>query len=235
MDNNNCNGRTPVWREDIADKVADALIESGSYIVDFTLEPDQWFKWKSGVVAPCYCDCRVLTSDYQAYSSVVKHMSELVKSEFPDVELLAGIAASGITWSAQLASTLELPSCFVREKLKEHGVGKHVCCSPRRESKAVIVDDLCASGASTARAINALSHECEISVIGGVSIINWGFQSMWDNLGSILNCKVWSLCSHESLVKAANRKGIITKEQEDMLNQFYQDPFTYDWKIPPNK
>ncbi len=60
MGDNNYDVGTPVWREDVADEVAETLIETGSYIVDFSLPPEQWFKWKSGVIAPCYCDCRVL-------------------------------------------------------------------------------------------------------------------------------------------------------------------------------
>ena len=231
MSNHNCVEDAPIWRDDIADDVANALIETGSYIVDFTLPTDDWFKWKSGVIAPCYCDCRVLSSNFLAYSRIVKHMSELVKSKFgDDTELVVGIAASGISWSAQLAASLELPSCFVREKLKEHGVGRHVCCNPKRGSRAIIIDDLCASGRSTAKAIKALNDEYSIDVIGSVSIINWGFESMWNSLGNALNCNIWCLCSYRNLLRAAANKGVITADQESQLLEFYQNPFSYTWK-----
>ena len=42
--------------------VAAALVASGAFTVDMRLPRDQWFRWKSGIVAPCGCNCRRLNT-----------------------------------------------------------------------------------------------------------------------------------------------------------------------------
>jgi hypothetical protein len=51
-----------------AELVARQVIGAGAYVVRQTDDQSQWFTWKSGIVAPCYTDCRVLPGNPGASS-----------------------------------------------------------------------------------------------------------------------------------------------------------------------
>ena len=47
-----------------AHAVAGALVASGAFTADLRMPTDQWFRWKSGILAPCGCNCRRLKRFY---------------------------------------------------------------------------------------------------------------------------------------------------------------------------
>jgi hypothetical protein len=42
--------------------VAAALVASGTFTADLRMPRDQWHRWKSGILAPCGCNCRRLNA-----------------------------------------------------------------------------------------------------------------------------------------------------------------------------
>ena len=219
-----------IWDDLIANNTSKLLINSGAYKFNFVEDKNEWYKWKSGIIAPTYCDCRNLASSFEFYSEIATSFAKLIKKEFPDVELIAGIASSGIIWASLVSNLLKLPFCFARERLKSHGIGKHVYCSPKARVKAVIIDDLCASGDSLKNTAIYLRDEFEIETIGCVSVVNWGFVKMWNNLSSINITKVFSLTSYDNLINVALEQSIITENQRDQLHEFYLSPSEFVWQ-----
>jgi orotate phosphoribosyltransferase len=57
-------GGPPVGLTDArhARPVAAALVASGAFTADLRIPRDQWYRWKSGILAPCGCNCRRLNA-----------------------------------------------------------------------------------------------------------------------------------------------------------------------------
>src|SRR4029077_3443220 len=142
------------------EQVARSIISSNAYLVSTTCDEDDDFTWKSGIRAPVYSDCRILASDPGAIAIITRALASSVRANFPKAEIIVGIASAGIIWSALTAHELGLPIAFVRNKPKEHGrCPGLVECSPPNGLKAVVLDDLVASGNSIVEGIDALMEE----------------------------------------------------------------------------
>ena len=54
------------------------------------LRPEQPFTWASGIKSPVYCDNRLTLTDTKVRGDVENGLAELIKSNYPDAEVLMG-------------------------------------------------------------------------------------------------------------------------------------------------
>ena len=221
---------TTVWNEEIADKTANLLYDTGAYLVDFDLPQEQWYKWKSGICAPCYCNCRYLNRSYEAYEEITAYFEAIARLKFNDIQLIVGLASAGVSWAARIAARFRLPMSLVRTTVKGYGVGKLVEGLPEHKTKAIIIDDLCGSGETILNAIIALKNEYEIETSGFITVTNWCFQHMWEKFED-LDVKIYSLTSYPSILRTGRKLGKLTGEQVKILTGFYQNPLKYEWPL----
>jgi orotate phosphoribosyltransferase len=207
-------------------QIAKILVDTGSFKIDMTLSPKDWYTWSSGIKAPCYCNCRYLNCFPSRRRYVAAALAQSIKKCYPQIELVVGVVAAGIPWASYIAEQLNLPLAYVRSSKKTHGVGGLVECSPRSHQKAVIIDDLIASGESIAKAIHSLQNEVRIETIGVQSIVNWGFETMRNNLKGF---HVRTLTSFPSILKYAFDSRRINENEYVELNNFYQNPAKHVW------
>lgn len=209
------------------DKVADYLIQTGCYHIDLSKDKKEWYHWKSGIIAPCYCNCRGLISTIEERRKVVNLLCDSIRRNFPNADCIAGMATAGIPWASMVGFSLNLPIIYVRKAAKKHGISKRIEGDSRNLQNIVLMDDLIASGESILDAIQVAQSETHSKILGVQSIINWGFAKMFELLGDY---QIRALTSYEPIiVSAKNRKLIQDKEVDIMLN-FYRNPFEYDWK-----
>ena len=78
------------------------------------LRPDEPFTWASGIKSPIYCDNRLTLSDHQVRLDVENGLAELVKTHYPEAEVLMGTSTAGIAHAAITAHLLALPMGYVR-------------------------------------------------------------------------------------------------------------------------
>ncbi len=220
--------RTTVFSQSLANQTAKALYDTGSYLVDFSRPREDWFVWKSGIKAPVYCNCRYLNTSYEAYELCASFFEEIVRIAYPDAQLIVGLATAGIPWAARVASKTHLPMCFVRSVEKAHGIGKLVECNPPKGLRAVIIDDLCSSGGSIEKAIDALQEEYQITTLGFVTVTNWCFDSMWKRFDP-RDLRILSLTSYPNILDVGVQLGKLTREEASMLLEFYRTPSSYSW------
>ncbi|OJI09207.1 MAG: hypothetical protein COV08_01805 [Candidatus Vogelbacteria bacterium CG10_big_fil_rev_8_21_14_0_10_49_38] len=221
--------KTTVWNQEIGDHTARLLFETGSYLVDFKREREEWYVWKSGIRAPCYCNCRYLNRSYLAYEACTAYIETIIRLKFPETEIVVGLASAGVSWAARIASRLTLPMGFVRGTPKGYGVGQLVEGNPQQGIKAVIIDDLCGSGDTVLKAIEALDWEFHIKTLGFITITNWCFEGMWEKFEPLNLDGIYSLTSYPNLLKIAVEMGRLTQDQADMFEEFYKAPKAYDW------
>jgi orotate phosphoribosyltransferase len=85
-------------------------------------------------------------------------MCNVIFEQFPNAELLAGVATAGIAWGAMAADQLKLPFVYVRPKPKEHGLGNQVEGFFEAGQKAVVVEDLISTGKSSLQVVDVLRN-----------------------------------------------------------------------------
>jgi orotate phosphoribosyltransferase len=205
--------------------VADALVASGAFTVDMRMPRDRWFRWKSGILAPCGCNCRRLNTLPAFRRLVDDALAGATSSAFPDAGYVVAVAHAGIPWAKTLADRLDLPLAYVRAEARDAG-GSLVECAPVGGARAVIVEDVVASGASTAQAIRALLAETGLRVAGVQSIANWDFPEMRALLAP---WPVRALTSYPQVLASAQEAGLVSAADVGQLLRFYADPRRHSW------
>jgi len=207
--------------------VAVALVASGAFTVDMRMPKDQWIRWKSGILAPCGCNCRRLNAIPAFRHLVDDALADATRSSFPGADYIVAVAHAGIPWAKTVADRLELPLAYVRAEARTAG-GPLVDCSPGTATQAVLIEDVVASGASTARAIQALLAETGMRVAGVQSIVNWNFPEMRARLAS---WKVRAITSYPQVLASAQETGMISEADAGQLLRFYADPRRHTWSV----
>jgi len=198
--------------------VAEKLLQTGAV----KLSPDQPFTWASGWKSPIYCDNRKVLSFPYIRDFIKSEMCNVIFEQFPDADLLAGVATAGIAWGAMAADQLKLPFIYVRPKPKEHGLGNQIEGAFEPVQKTVIIEDLISTGKSSLQVVDVLRNE-SLNVIGMVSIFNYGFD-VADKAFDEKNCKYISLTNYNALISLALDKGIVAAGMEQVLLQWRNDP-----------
>jgi len=188
------------------------------------LRPQAPFTWASGWKSPIYCDNRKVLGYPYIREFVKSEMCNVIFSEFPDAEYLAGVATAGIAWGAMAADQLKLPYMYVRPKPKEHGMGNQIEGFFEPGKKVLVIEDLISTGKSSLQTVDVL-RQAGLEVEGMVSIFTYGFQ-VADEAFANAGVKYQSLTNYSALIELAIEKGIVSEEDQSLL---------LDWRANPSQ
>ena len=203
-----------------------AVAEKLLQINAIKLNPSQPFTWASGWKSPIYCDNRRVLSFPYIREFIKSEMCNVVFQQFPDANLLAGVATAGIAWGAMAADQLKLPFIYVRPKPKEHGLGNQIEGFYEAGQQVVVIEDLVSTGKSSLQVVDVLL-EAGVEVIGMVSIFNYGFNAAEQAFRS-RNLRYFSLTNYSTLINLAVEKCMVSSEQQGILLNWSADPS--NWK-----
>lgn len=189
------------------------------------LNPTQPYTWASGWKSPIYCDNRKVLSYPTDRDLIKSEMCSVVFQEFPDADLVAGVATAGIAWGAMLADQLKLPLAYVRPKPKEHGLGNQIEGRVESGQKVVVVEDLVSTGSSSLKACEAIKAQ-GAEIIGMVCIFNYGFPVAAEAFEKA-GIRLIALTDYTTLTDLALNNGLIQPEQSDLLHQWRSSPETW--------
>jgi orotate phosphoribosyltransferase len=212
--------------------VARSLLSCHAYCLaeDMTNEAG-WFTWKSHIRAPVYMDGRVVAGDPGVTSMIATAMGSAIRAIHPEVEYVIGLAEAGVIWSTLVSQELGKPHAFVRKQPKPHGRSSGwIECSPPPGKRAIIVDDVMASGGSVEKAIKMLEGEKQIVTVGVQTIANWNFREMRERF-AILGVPVHALVSYPQVLDAAVDAKRITIDARSELQRFYANPREHRWTL----
>ena len=199
-----------------------AVAEKLLQINAIKLSPQQPFTWASGWKSPIYCDNRKVLSFPYVRDFVKSEMCSVIFEQYPDAELLAGVATAGIAWGAMAADQLKLPYMYVRPKPKEHGLGNQIEGSYEPGQKVVVIEDLISTGKSSLQVCDVLKA-AGLQIEGMVSIFNYGFPVAKEAFEKAA-VPFTSLTNYPTLISLAIEKGMVTPEQQDSLISWQNDP-----------
>jgi len=202
--------------------VAEKLLE----IQAIKLSIEKPFTWASGWKSPIYCDNRKTLSFPHIREFIKSEMCNQIFEEFPDAELLAGVATAGIAWGAMAADQLKLPFIYVRSKPKEHGMGNQIEGYYEEGKQVVVIEDLISTGKSSLAVIQAL-RTAGLQIAGLVSIFNYGFDEAARAFAAE-GVRTRSLTDYPTLIGLAVEKGSVNGAQYETLVKWREDP--ENWK-----
>ena len=189
--------------------------------------PEEPFTWASGIKSPVYCDNRLTLSDPEVRMDVESGLAELIKENYPDVEVLMGTSTAGIAHAAITAHLMGLPMGYVRSGHKDHGRQNQIEGRLEKGQKVVVVEDLISTGGSVLEVVDVL-REAGAEVLGIVSIFTYGMQKGLDRL-SAADVKNISLTDFDVIAKVAADDGYIKAEDVQRLIKFRNNPSDESW------
>ena len=204
-------------------QIAGALLSIGAVF----LRPEEPFTWASGIKSPIYCDNRLTLTAPEVRDQVENGLMEVIRREYPDVEVLMGTSTAGIAHAAIVAHMMHLPMGYVRGGNKDHGRQNRIEGKLEKGQKVVVVEDLISTGGSVIDVVEAL-REAGAEVLGIVSIFTYGMQKGLDRLAAA-GAKNESLSNFDVLVQVAAEKGYIRPEQVERLIRFRNNPSDESW------
>ena len=189
------------------------------------LNPENPFTWASGWKSPIYCDNRKVLSYPSARKVVYEAFVEVIKKNFKDVDVIAGVATGAIAYGMMVAEVLGKPFVYVRPKPKDHGTGAQVEGDLPEKARVVVVEDLISTGGSSLAAVDAL-QKAGANVLGMVAIFTYNFiksRRAFENA----NIELHTLSHYEALLEQAVEENYIKAEDLAVLKEWRINPETW--------
>lgn len=191
------------------------------------LRPDKPFIWASGIKSPIYCDNRLTLSDPDVRLDVESGLAEIIRQNYPDVEVLMGTSTAGIAHAAITAHLMELPMGYVRSGAKDHGRQNQIEGKLLPGQKVVVVEDLISTGGSVLETVEAL-REAGAEVLGVVSIFTYGMKKGVERMAEA-GVKNVSLTNLDTIAQVGAEEGYIAPEDVSRLLKFRDNPSDESW------
>lgn len=189
--------------------------------------PEEPFTWASGIKSPVYTDNRLTLTAPEVRTHVEEVLAELIRQNYPDVEVLMGTSTAGIAHAAIVGHIMNLPMGYVRSGSKDHGRQNQIEGKLLPGQKVVVVEDLISTGGSCIEVVNVL-REAGAEVLGIVSIFTYGMQKGLDCLAAA-NVKNVSLTNFDVIAQVAADEGYIRPEDVKRLIAFRNNPSDESW------
>ena len=199
-------------------EVAQLLLQINTIKVQPTLP----FTWASGWKSPIYCDNRKILSYPHARSIIRDRFVEVIKQQYPEAEVIAGVATGAIAHGALVAEKLGLPFIYVRSEPKSHGLENLIEGDLGVGQKVVIVEDLVSTGGSSLKAASAVS-DFGGNVLGMVAIFTYEFPQAQNNFAKA-GLTLTTLSRYQVLIEQALKMGRVTEDEIQKLMLWREDP-----------
>lgn len=191
------------------------------------LRPEEPFTWASGIKSPIYCDNRLTLTAPQVRDLIENSIAEVVKTKYPEAEVLMGTSTAGIAHAAITAHLLNMPMGYVRSGAKDHGRGNQIEGKLEPGQKVVVIEDLISTGGSVIEVVEAL-RDAGAEVLGIVSIFTYGMKKGLERLEAA-NVTNTSLTDFDTIVRVAVEENYIKASDRDRLIAFRNNPQDQSW------
>ncbi|PIP55329.1 MAG: orotate phosphoribosyltransferase [Bacteroidetes bacterium CG23_combo_of_CG06-09_8_20_14_all_32_9] len=204
--------------ENINRKTAEYLLQ----IKAIKLSPSNPFTWASGLKSPIYCDSRKTLSYPEVRNYIRNSFIEVIKKEFGDADVIAGVATGAIAQGALVAQELNKPFVYIRSEPKKHGLENLIEGVVEKGQTVIVIEDLISTGGSSLKAVKAL-RDAECKVIGIAAIFTYSFPAIENNFAEA-GCRLVTLSNYNVLITAAVKGGYISENDVETLKQWRIDP-----------
>ncbi len=174
-------------------------------------------------MSPIYCDNRKALSYPTAREYIKEQLSEKIIEKYgKKIDVIAGVATSGIAFGTLVADKLGLPFVYVRPTPKTHGLGKQIEGDIFPDQNVVVVEDLISTGQSCLNVVKAI-RDADCYVLGVAAIFTYGFE-MVEILFTELACHYFTLSNYDILIEKAQEDKYISPEDMELLKAWKENP-----------
>ncbi|CAM3312173.1 MULTISPECIES: orotate phosphoribosyltransferase [Saccharibacillus] len=202
-------------------KIAADLLNIGAV----ALSPDEPFTWTSGIKSPIYCDNRLTMAYPEVRERIADAFAELIRTEYPDAEVIAGTATAGIPHAAWVAQKLNLPMAYIRDKAKGHGKQNQIEGLIKAGQKVVVIEDLISTGGSSLKAALAV-REAGAEPLAVLAIFSYQLDRATSAFAEE-NVPLATLSNYTALMQTALELGTIQESQVELLQSWRADPSAF--------
>ncbi|MHC1708396.1 MAG: orotate phosphoribosyltransferase [Bacteroidales bacterium] len=189
------------------------------------LEPNNPFTWTSGIKSPIYTDNRKILSYPKVRTYVRQEFARIISEEFPNVDVIAGVATGAIAHGVLVAQELGLPFVYVRTEKKSHGLENKIEGVIESGQSVVVIEDLVSTGKSSLLAVDAL-REAGCNVKGMVAVFSYLLPEAVESFKKS-NVKLFTLTDYDILVKKALMIKYISDNDLQLLMEWRKDPSSW--------
>ncbi|MBX2939878.1 MAG: orotate phosphoribosyltransferase [Ferruginibacter sp.] len=186
------------------------------------LSPDVPFTWASGWKSPIYCDNRKLLSFPFIRDFVKSELCSIIFEQYPEADVIAGVATAGIAWGAMAADQLKMPFVYVRPEPKKHGMQNQIEGYLEPGKKVLVVEDLISTGMSSLKACDAIRANGN-EVCGMVALFSYGFPQAAQAFETA-GIRYTTLSDYETLIQLATTQGKLDSSDVASLLNWRSNP-----------
>lgn len=192
----------------------------------FSIQAQHPFNWANGWQAPIYLDDRKILSYPAARNFFKLELARLVAENFPDTDIIAGIAVNAIGHGLLVAEQLNLPFVSVYPFPKDHGLENQIEGDLRPRQRVVIIENQISHGDHVKRVIDALRNNgCQVE--GVVSLFDYEFP-LTTRYFKHVGVKMLPLTTFTSLLNELKSNNQHTQQETDALLTWHQDPINWN-------
>ncbi len=190
------------------------------------LQPQTPFTWASGWKSPIYCDNRICLSFPEVRNSIKEKFAKHIKEQYPNTEVIAGVATGAIGIGMLVADALDLPFIYIRPEAKKHGRQNQIEGIVPENKNVVVIEDLISTGKSSLAAVEAL-NKCNANLLGMVAIFSYGFDIATENFKKA-NVNLHTLSNYDNLITLAQEQKYINEDQVVTLQDWRTNPSNWN-------
>lgn len=176
------------------------------------------FIWANGWESPIYMDDRKVLSYPQMRDFLKLELGRIVAEQFPDVDVIAGVAINAIAHGLLVAEQLSLPFVYVHPKPKDHGLENRIEGDLRPRQNVVVIENQIIEGTAAYEVIKTL-RENGCNVLGLVTIFDYQFKGAQKKLKEA-GIEVISLTNIQAALKQAVTTGYVNEEDSKILKKW---------------
>lgn len=204
-----------------SEQVASYLLKIGAV----ALRPQEPFTWTSGIKSPIYCDNRLTMAFPEVRGYIADAFAQLIISQYPDADVIAGTATAGIPHAAWVADKLNLPMAYIRDKAKGHGKQNQIEGRITPGQKVVVIEDLISTGGSSIKAAQAV-QEAGGEVLAVLAIFSYELDRAVDAFAAA-EMPLQTLSNYSTLIDVALAQGKIAATDVELLRSWRNDPSAF--------
>ncbi|MBI2134412.1 orotate phosphoribosyltransferase [Candidatus Woesearchaeota archaeon] len=187
-----------------------------------TLRTNPPYKWVSGILAPVYTDNRLLMSYPKEREEVVDSFVKAIKDNKIKVDVVAGIATSGIPWAAWVAEKLKIPMVYIRKKSKDHGKENLIEGKLEKGNNVAIIEDLISTGGSSINGVEAVRHAgCKVGYC--LAIFTYELEKAKKSFEKA-KVKLITLTNFSTLVNVAVKQDYLNESDRENVLEWAKNP-----------
>lgn len=186
------------------------------------LQPLSPFKWGNGWNSPIYCDDRRSLSYPKERDFLKLELSRIVAEQFPETDIIAGIATNAIAHGVLVAHQLSLPFVYVYPSPKDHGLENQIEGDLRPKQNVVVIENQVAIADVSLKVIEALRNN-GCNVLGVVTILDYELE-IGHKVLEKAGVPLVPLTNFSSVIETAAEMKCISKKDLQMLNEWHKNP-----------